>query len=161
MNGNTFNSPLEFGLRTLIILVEVYPKSLSIQKLSALDYLLTHSNDIDGGPEGVHPKTPRRSEEFFIKRKMIQDGINLFQRKGLIEQQFESDGLTFVATELSGCFLDSLKADYTNSLKNIASWAIETFGNMDDTKITQILESKLSTWGTEFTMESVLWQEEY
>ena len=56
-----FNSPLEIGLRTTAILAEAYPEAFSLQRLVILDYLVVHSDDVEGGPTGLHPKTPHRS----------------------------------------------------------------------------------------------------
>ena len=45
-----FNSAVEVGLRTLIVLDASYPNTSSLGRLVVFDYLLVHSDDVDGGP---------------------------------------------------------------------------------------------------------------
>lgn len=52
-----FNSPVESGLRALVLLYSLFPTSASLQRLVVFDYLLIHSDDVPDGPEGLHPRT--------------------------------------------------------------------------------------------------------
>ena len=63
-----FNSPLECGLRAVVLLVECSPQELDIQRLVNYDYLLVHSGDING-PPSLHPDSPLRSGELLVKRR--------------------------------------------------------------------------------------------
>lgn len=60
-----FNSPLETGVRAVIVLATCYPKALTLDELVALDHLVVHTADI-GGPTSLHPprKRARRSYLF-------------------------------------------------------------------------------------------------
>ena len=62
-SSSVFNSPVELGLRALMLLAESHPKPLDIQRLVILDYLLVHSGDLEGGPESLHPPSPLRAGE--------------------------------------------------------------------------------------------------
>ena len=53
-----FNGPVEIGLRALALLNEAFPACYSMQRLVVFDYLVVHSDDMPGGPTGLHPKTP-------------------------------------------------------------------------------------------------------
>ena len=44
-----FNTPLEVGVRSLIILEAGYPWQLDLQGMIAANHLLVHSGDIQGG----------------------------------------------------------------------------------------------------------------
>lgn len=44
----TFNSPIETGVRALILLAESYPDQLDLQRLLEFDYILVHTHDVDG-----------------------------------------------------------------------------------------------------------------
>lgn len=103
-----FNGPIEIGLRAISILSEAYPTGYSLQRLIICDYLSVHSDDIIGGPKGLHPKTPHRSSELLVRRDVLQKGLLLYMGKGLAVQQFQKNGITYAATEETGSFLDML-----------------------------------------------------
>ena len=156
-----FNSPLEIGLRALVVLNEGFPGEFSLQRLIVFDYLVIHSDDIAGGPVGLHPKTPHRSNELLIRRKILNEGLLLYQSRGLIAQRFKSEGIFFAATENSSSFLDVLQSEYVGSLRIRAQWAVDRFIKESDEELNDMIRSQIGNWGTEFTMESVLWTEEH
>ena len=165
MNSNTryiapFNGPIEIGLRALVMLTKVFPSFFSIHQLVAFDYLLVHSDDVQDGPVGLHPKTPQRSGELLVRRKTLRQGLLLFISRGLICQEYKQDGLRYAATELSGGFLDSLSSKYAIALQNRADWVMGRFGDMPESELEKFMQNHLDKWGAEFAMESVLWQED-
>ena len=155
-----FNSAVEIGLRTLVLLSEGYPQTYSVQQLVVFDYLLVHSDDIPGGPIGLHPQTPYRSGELMIRRGVIQEGLLLYQSRGLIEKCYRDSGVLYMATDRSAGFLDVLDAEYVAALRDRALWLLETFGLSSEQELTQLADRNLGKWGAEFGMESVLWEEE-
>jgi hypothetical protein len=155
-----FNGPIEIGLRSLIMLTKVYPLDFSIQQLVAFDYLLVHSDDLPDGPTGLHPKIPQRSGEYLIRRKTLQEGLLLYMSRGLISQEYRQNGLRYIATELSGNFLDSLTSDYTKELQDIADWVADNFSTIPESELNQFMKEHLDKWGTEFITEPVLWPED-
>jgi len=80
-----FNGPIEIGLRAISILNDAYPSGYSLQRLIIFDYLSVHSDDISGGPTGLHPKTPHRSGELLVRRDVLQKGLLLYMGRGLAE----------------------------------------------------------------------------
>ena len=155
-----FNGPVEIGLRTLVSLCEAYPEPMSLQRLILFDYLIVHSDDLPDGPAGLHPKTPHRSGELLIRRNLLQDGIALYQSRGLITQEYSPDGVKFVATDSSAAFLDVLSSWYAGELRKRAVWLQASLGNTSDVDLDKIAHKHISDWGSEFEMESILWAEE-
>ncbi len=155
-----FNGPVEIGLRSLTILTNAFPNVYSLQRLVILDYLVVHSDDIPDGPSGLHPQTPHRGGELLVRRKSLQEGLLLFQSRGLIERRFENSGVYFGASEQSASFLDSLNSEYIVDLRSRASWLVERFGQLPDADLEQLARKNIGGWGAEFTMESVLWVED-
>lgn len=155
-----FNGPVEIGLRTISILNEAYPVGYSLQRLIILDYLSVHSDDIVGGPVGLHPKTPHRSGELLVRREVLQQGLRLYMGQGLAEQRFQTTGVIYAATERTGAFLDTLQAGYVAELRRKISWLIETFKESKDDDLNTLVQNNLRGWGAEFEMESVLWMED-
>ena len=66
-----FNGPVEIGLRALAVLNDAYPVVYSLQRLVVFDYLIVHSDDVLGGPSGLHPQTPRRGGELLVRRGVV------------------------------------------------------------------------------------------
>lgn len=151
-----FNGPVEIGLRALALLNEAFPACYSMQRLVVFDYLVVHSDDMPGGPTGLHPKTPYRGGEMLVRRVVLERGLLLYQSRSLVEQRYTVSGLMYAATERSASFLDALSSDYLKILRERAAWLVLTFGEMSDAQLMQIATKRIGEWGAEFTMESVL-----
>lgn len=152
-----FNGPVEIGLRSLAILCEAYPSSCSLQRLIVFDYLVVHSDDLPGGPPGLHPKTPQRSGELLVRRELLQQGLLLYMSRGLIERRYGPAGVAYSATEATGAFLDALKSEYLASLRLRSTWVVDALGTSLDEQLNLLVREHLGDWGAEFEMESVLW----
>jgi hypothetical protein len=146
-----FNSPLETGVRALILLAEAYPESLDLQRILEFDYLMVHSGDV-GGPPSLHPALPLRSGELLVRRQLIERGLLLMMSRGLIQRLASDAGLSYQADDAAGPFLDALSADYLNDLKLRASWVISTFGHLSDTDIRKALSTVYDQWTREFQL---------
>ena len=155
-----FNGPIEIGLRATVMLCEAYPRAMSLQRLVVLDYLMVHSDDLQGGPQGLHPKTPHRSGELLVRRQVLQDGLALFQSRRLVDQHYTKEGVLFSANESSAAFVDVLCSPYIRDLRQRAVWLYSTFGDVTDTDIELLANKHIGEWGAEFAMESVLWTED-
>jgi hypothetical protein len=155
-----FNGPVEIGLRALAVLNDAFPDAYSLQRLVIFDYLVVHSDDVPGGPAGLHPKTPHRGAELLVRRQALQEGLLLYQSRGLVERRYEEAGVFFSATERSAGFLDVLRTEYVIALRQRAAWLVASFGLLPDADLENLVRENLGTWGAEFAMESVLWAEE-
>ena len=67
-----FNTPIESGLRMLILLADAAPTGCDLQRLAIYDYLLVHSDDVTGGPPSLHPPSPFRSGELLVRGELLQ-----------------------------------------------------------------------------------------
>lgn len=151
-----FNGPIEIGLRALSLLSEAFPARYSLQRLVVSDYLLVHSDDLPGGPPGLHPKTPHRGGELLVRRSVLEQGLMLYQSRGLLERHYTETGVMFAATERTAGFLDALSSGYAAELRERAAWMVSLFGEVTDGDLLKIANSQVGEWGAEFAMESVL-----
>lgn len=151
-----FNGPIEIGLRALTLLSDAYPTAFSLQRLVVSDYLLVHSDDLPDGPLGLHPKTPHRGNELLVRRAVLEQGLMLYQSRGLLERHYTETGVMFAATERTAGFLDALSSGYAAELRDRAAWLVSLFGNTSDGELMKIANSQVGEWGAEFAMESVL-----
>ena len=154
--GAPFNGPVEIGLRALAMLTESFPAACSLQRLVVYDYLVVHSDDVPGGPPGLHPKTPHRGAELLVRRAVLERGLLLYQSRGLIGRQYTEGGVMFAATERSASFLDVLNSPYLQLLRERAAWVMSEFGERTDEALSSIVREHIGEWGAEFEMESVL-----
>jgi hypothetical protein len=116
-----FNSPLEVGVRCMVLLVEAYPTGLHLDELLSLDYVMTHSNEF-AGPPSLHPSTAISIAEPFSRREITQKALQSFQLKGLVEEIPTERGLIWQAGDDAAPFTEYLSTDYHIAMKKCAEW---------------------------------------
>lgn len=147
---SVLNSPIEIGLRAIVLLVEASPLALDLQQLVTLDYFLVHSADVDGGPGSLHAPSPLRSGEVTVRRELLSRGLNLYQLRGLVAQAPLDTGFAYLANAGAGSFLDAFRSAYVEKLRTRAEWVIESFAKLEYGDLHQTLETSLSKWKKEF-----------
>ena len=145
----TFNSPIETGVRALILLAESYPDQLDLQRILEFDYILVHTGDLDG-PPSIHPALPLRSGELLVRRQLIERGLMLMISRGLVTRNATPNGFFYQAHDDAGPFLDSLTAEYLGELQDRAVWVVERFRDMSDAEIRLMLSQVYDQWSREF-----------
>ncbi|MGI0494810.1 ABC-three component system middle component 2 [Alkalinema pantanalense CENA528] len=144
-----FNSPLEIGIRSLIILTAVYPRSLDLQFLVFFDYFTVHSGDVQG-PDSLHAPLPLRSGELTVKRGLIERGLLLMLSRGLVEHLVSSNGFEYRASDNASAFLSMLSSPYITQLRERAEWVAEAFGNSSLHDLKEIEKNFFRNWSTQF-----------
>ncbi len=132
-----FNSPLETGVRSLIILTAAFPNPYGLQYLVFFDYLTVHSGDVDGieSPESLHAPLPMRAGELTVRRELIERGLFLMISRGLVRHLSSSEGFQYAATDDASAFLSMMSSPYILKLRERAAWVIKSFGNYSDEDI--------------------------
>jgi hypothetical protein len=150
-----FSTPLELGLRVLIVLDAMRPLAADLQRLVAYDYLLVHSGDA-GGPESVHPSTPHRSAEILVKRDVLRAGLQLMLSRDLVEVVMTERGVRYIATDLTSRFLAYFEGSYVSRLRERARWLGDRFSQLQDDALQTLIAQNLDKWGGEFTSEALV-----
>ena len=89
-----FNTSLEAGLRSLGVLEAVFPASLRLGQLIALDHILVQSHDFaPDGPPSLHPASPYRRAEPVVRRALVNRGLDLMVTRGLISKVANARGV--------------------------------------------------------------------
>ena len=145
----TFNSPIETGMRALILLAESYPEQLDLQRILEFDYIMVHTGDVDG-PPSIHPALPLRSGELLVRRQLIERGLMLLISRGLISRHATPNGFMYQAEDDAGPFIDALSAEYLDDLRNRAVWVVDRFSEMSDQDIRIMLGNVYDQWSREF-----------
>lgn len=149
----TLNSPLELGLRTLIVLTVSFPRELDVDRLVLLDYCLLHSEDL-GGPPSVLPALSTRGGELGIKRSVLEHGIQVMSRAGLIDVVVSTRGLSYRASEAAAPFLRLVHSPLLVRLTQVAEWAISDFGDLPAPDIRERIRMISNQWSEQWTEDS-------
>lgn len=146
---NLFNSPLEVGFRSLIILDAFYPHKMDLTYLTWFDHLIVNTADF-GGDVSLHPKIPFRIGEILVRRKLVQDGLELMQSLNLINIINDESGFSYQASDESNFIIDLISSEYGTELKDRASWLFNNFSDLSRDEISRIVEKNLGRWNIEF-----------
>jgi hypothetical protein len=148
------NSPVEVGVRVLMILTEVYPENLDVNRLVLLDHSVLHSADL-GGPTSPHPALPIRAGELGVKRAVIEQGLQVMLRAGLVEMSAAESGIRFQASDSAYSFVSILGAEHARLLRDRTRWVVQHFGDLSETTLRTQMRTIFTGWSEEFdTAES-------
>lgn len=150
-----FNSPLETGLRTLVVLDAFHPRSCTISELTWFDHLVVHTADVEG-PDSLHPDLPSRTGELLVRRQLVDEGVRLLLNADLISLVDGEDGVRYVAGEEAPSFIDLMEASYCERLKSCAAWLAKRFSALPEEELRSIVHQRLGRWTLEFQGEGTL-----
>ena len=136
------------GLRIMIILEAIYPKSFDIEMINYYDYFILHTKDIDGD-ESLHADVPNRYGELSVKRELIRNSTKLLLSRGLIDIKYSERGIEYKASESTSPFLVNLEEKYTVRLKENASWVYDKFKTYSFDDLNSFVIDNKNKWGTE------------
>lgn len=149
MIRSPLNSPLEVGVRVLMILTEAYPERLDVNRLVLLDHGVLHSADL-GGPESLHPALPVRAGELGVKRTVIEEGLQVMVRAKLVDMSTGARGIGFGATDTAYSFVSVLVSDYATKLHERVEWVLGRFSDLSEETLRKEMRSIFSSWSEEF-----------
>ena len=132
--ASPFNTPLETGIRLLILLVEAYPRALSLDHLVMLDHVLVHTGDFDG-PPSVHPASPYRVAEPYVRRELVQRSLVLFRSRELVNEVATNKGFLWLAADSAAPFVETLTTKYHEALRACAHWTTEKYGDTPEVNL--------------------------
>jgi hypothetical protein len=146
---NPLNSPLEVGVRVLMILTEAYPERLDVNRLVLLDHGVLHSADL-GGPESIHPALPIRAGELGVKRAAIEEGLQVMIRANLVEMNTGASGIGFCASETAYSFISVLASEYATTLHERVHWIFTRFSDLSEDALRNEMRAIFASWSEEF-----------
>jgi len=147
---SVFNGPVEFGIRSALILVAAYPRALDLQRLLVLDYVIVHSGDLAGGPESLHAPSPMRAGEISLRRGLVEQGLQLLASRGLVKRTLDHNGILYQAEDLTNLYISSMRGNYFEALKIRSLWAVSLTEPMNDEAINRLRQQSTSAWKMEF-----------
>lgn len=144
-----FNNHVEYGLRALIILKQIYPGRCDLSHISCLDYLVVHSGDFNSSLKSIHAPTPNRKEEIYIRRSLFEEALKLLSRYCLVKPVFLAEGIYYEITDEGEPFLDSLSEEYTALVDERAAWAVKEYGDMDVDSLRRTIKESIGSISSE------------
>jgi hypothetical protein len=148
-----FNSALETGVRAVVILDAIHPRAFDLTHMTWCDHLVVHTGDI-GGPASLHPDIPQRTGELLVRRKLVEDGVNLMRRLHMIDADVGANGIQFRASEEASSFVEALRTDYAATLKKRAEWLAKYLLEKSDADLTGLITDRIGRWAVEFLGEA-------
>lgn len=149
-----FNTPLEAGVRALLILDAFAPCAFDLSTMSLLDYYIVHTGDA-GGPPSLHPEITARAGEYFVRRHLIEEGLLLMARASLVEQVVTGSGIAFRAHETATAMIDLIGTSYNSRLAEAAKWlALQAETKGADAFVADLKEG-LERWSHEIVGRAV------
>jgi len=158
MSPHPFNSTLETGIRTLVVLEALYPRQCDLIELTWLDHIVVHTGDFGGDdvPESLHPDLPNRTGELLVRRQLVERSLRLMQQVHLVTVVDTETGIHFCASEEAPSYLDLLQSPYSAQLKRRAEWMAKRFGGLTSAQIRELVEDKIGRWTAEFRQEETI-----
>lgn len=155
-----FNTALESGMRSLVLLTSCYPVRLGLRRLVVLDYLLVHTGDlarldIATPPDSIHPAEDSRAVELLVRRGLVSSGLSLMGTRRLINRYATPEGFRYEAGEEAGTFVDYLRSAYTADLKFRAQWLSDNVVPLADDELDELVRDHLDQWAAEFQADNV------
>ncbi|QNT98451.1 hypothetical protein HEP81_08225 (plasmid) [Streptomyces griseofuscus] len=150
---NPLNSPLEVGIRALVLLSETFPRRLDVAQLVYLDHAMLHSGDLTAGPSSLHPDLPVGPGELGMRRRLIEQGLVVLMRAGLADMNATDDGFLYGATEEAASFLNVLEAPYVGLLTERASWLVSTYMH-EETDVRDGMKQITQRWFDRLTADA-------
>ncbi len=144
-----FNGTLETGIRSLVVLNAVHPMMFDLSRLTWFDHLVVHTGDI-GGPDSLHPDLPHRGGELLVRRATIEQGLILLRRLHLVDIVINEGGILYQASDEAYPFIELMRSDYAQALKEKAAWLAENVCSMNAAGIEKLVSEKIGRWKVEF-----------
>jgi hypothetical protein len=146
-----YNSPIEVGLRCLMIIK--HKRSVSLEQLIIYDYLCLNTHDFNG-PQSLHAAIPHRSVQVYVRREIIKKGLKLLISKELATVKGLKSGINYRPTKLTPLFLEHLTSEYKSEYEEKLKWVLKEFGQLSETKLRKVINSNMESWGGELETES-------
>lgn len=147
--GRLFNSPLEAGIRAVVVLEHVRPAMVDLSTAVLLDHAVVHTADL-GGPASLHPNLPGRSGEILVRRRLVEAGLALMQRCHLVDVEHAGEGVLYGASVEAAAYVELLETSYSVSLRNRACWVSDLYRERSDSGFRAYLREHIGDWGGAF-----------
>lgn len=154
------NSTFDVALRLLAILTTCQ-EVMTEDRLIIYSYFSLHLADIRKGEISTHPDLPYRFSGFLKSKEVIIPAIELLLSKGLLNCDFTTAKLGYIATDLGVAFYNQVDGRYKEILMESIKKVNSSLKLMNDEQLNLLVSNELPNWGSEFKYESVISEHNY
>lgn len=148
--GELFNSPLEAGIRAVVVLEHLRPQKVDLAEMVLLDHIVVHTADL-GGPPSLHPDLPGRKGELLVRRRLVEESLDLMRRYHLVNQESADEGIVFVASDEAAAYVELLETPYSERLKACASWIAAQVREHSKERFKVMVRERIGDWNDAFS----------
>lgn len=149
-----YNTPIEIGMRSLIILGVGGDQLMDLEKIMYLDYLCLNTSDING-PKSLHAPIPNRGVQVFSKKELIQKGLAIMVTKELIILVVLPEGFFYQITPAGKLFLELFQTNYFLELNERCKWVVSRWGSLNTNQIKLFIDNNIQKWGGDFLTSGI------
>lgn len=133
--NSLFNTPFETGLRAMLILYTTQGHGMTIDRITAYDFMTIYGNDLGVSEKNLHGINHFSFSELTSKRATCSEGVKAFVLDGLMSVTRNHDGFLYSLTDSGKKYVEALDSDYKTQY-------IEIIKNVHD-KYDQVTETEL------------------
>lgn len=133
--NNLFNTPFENGLRVLLILNAIAPKSATVDRIAAYDFISVYGADFGIADSNLHGINSFNFCELPAKRTVISAGIKEMALNGMIQVRNTKNGFTYSINEAGKNFIKSIDDAYSAQYTSIIKKVSEIYSDKTDLEI--------------------------
>ena len=147
--GRLFNSPLEAGIRAVVVLEHLRPERVDLSEMVLLDHVVVHTADV-GGPPSHHPEVPGRKGELLVRRRLVERSLDLMRRCHLVCQDSVPQGILYRASDEAASYVELLETPYSERLKACARWIACEIRLTDKASFKARMRDHIGDWNEAF-----------
>jgi hypothetical protein len=148
--GKLFNSPLEAGIRAVVVLEKLRPISVDLAEMVLFDHVVVHTADL-GGPPSLHPDLPDRKGELQVRRRLIERSLELMRRCHLVDQEITDEGVLYRASDEAASYIELLETRYSERLKECADWIAAQVRMNNKLAFKSFVRDRIGDWTDAFS----------
>lgn len=147
--GNLYNSPLEAGIRAVVVLEHLRPQTADLTDLVLYDHVVVHAADV-GGPKSLHANVPDRKGELLVRRGLVEAGLDLMRRCHLVEKVGGEEGFAWRASDDAASYIELLESGYSEDLKECAAWLADQVQRLTKPGFKDLVVERIGAWTEQF-----------
>ena len=130
-----FNSPFETGLRAMLILSLIKSNGITIDRISAYDFMTTYGKDFSVSQQNLHGDNSYSFSELSSKRAVFTEGIKMLVLGGLIAVNRTDKGFLYKLTANGHKYIQTLESDYKDQYIAVAEKVHKKYARKSDSAI--------------------------
>ena len=140
--NDLFNTPFETGLRAMLILSIIRSSGMTIDRISAYDFMTIYGKDFEVSDRNLHGDNSYSFSELSSKRVVCSEGVKMFVLDGLIAVNRTQGGFLYKLTAAGRKYIGTLESDYKDQYLAIAQNVHKKYARKSDSTILKEISCK-------------------